>query len=163
FLDDRTGVRTPMQWSGDCNAGFSRADSQRLYAPVITDPVYGYQVVNVDSQERDRASLLWWMKRMLALRKQHKRSEEGRVGTGGQTVALPMFCLDDRTGVRTPMQGSGDCNAGFSRADSQRLYAPVITDPVYGYQVVNVDSQERDRASLLWWMKRMLALRKQHK
>src|SRR5215831_11986524 len=71
-LDDRTGVRTPMQWSGDRNAGFSRADSQRLYAPAITDPVYGYQVVNVDSQARDRASLLWWMKRMLALRKQHK-------------------------------------------------------------------------------------------
>jgi maltose alpha-D-glucosyltransferase/alpha-amylase len=72
FLDDRAGVRTPMQWSGDRNAGFSRADSQRLYAPVITDPVYGYQVINVASQERDPASLLRWMQRMLALRKQHQ-------------------------------------------------------------------------------------------
>src|SRR5262249_11485461 len=63
---------TPMQWSGDRNAGFSSADSQRLYAPVITDPVYGYQVVNVASQERDLASLLRWMQRMIALRKQHQ-------------------------------------------------------------------------------------------
>jgi len=73
-----------MQWSGDRNAGFSRADSQRLYAPAITDPVYGYQVVNVDSQERDRASLLWWMKRMLALRKQHKV-----FGRGAMTLLHP--------------------------------------------------------------------------
>ena len=63
FLDDRAGVRTPMQWSGDRNAGFSRADSQRLYAPVIMDPLYGYQVINVKSQEHDPASLLRWMKR----------------------------------------------------------------------------------------------------
>ena len=61
FLDDRAGVRTPMQWSGDRNAGFSRADSHQLYAPVITDPVYGYQAINVESQERDPASLLRWM------------------------------------------------------------------------------------------------------
>ncbi len=72
LLDDRAGVRTPMQWSGDCNAGFSRADSHQLYAPVITDPVYGYQVINVESQERDPASLLQWMQRMIALRKQHQ-------------------------------------------------------------------------------------------
>lgn len=71
FLGDRNGVRTPMQWSGDRNAGFSRADPQRLYLPVIMDPVYGYQVVNVESQERNSASLLWWMKRTMALRKQY--------------------------------------------------------------------------------------------
>src|SRR6516165_4876999 len=77
-LDDRTGVRTPMQWSGDRNAGFSRADSQRLYAPAIMDPLYGYQTVNVESQERNSASLLWWMKRTIALRKQHKAFGRGR-------------------------------------------------------------------------------------
>jgi maltose alpha-D-glucosyltransferase/alpha-amylase len=71
-LDDRTGVRTPMQWSGDRNAGFSHADSQWLYAPVITDPAYGYHLVNVASQERDPASLLRWIQRMIALRKQHR-------------------------------------------------------------------------------------------
>src|SRR5438477_6532381 len=72
FLGDRNGVRTPMQWSGDRNGGFSRADPQRLYLPVLMDPLYGYQTVNVESQERNSASLLWWMKRTIALRKQHK-------------------------------------------------------------------------------------------
>ena len=74
-LEDRAGVRTPMQWSGDRNAGFSQADSQRLYAPVIMDPVYGYQVINVESQERDSASLLQWMQRMIALRQQLPRRQ----------------------------------------------------------------------------------------
>jgi len=79
FLGDRNGVRTPMQWSGDRNAGFSRADPQRLYAPVIMDPVYGYQAVNVESQERNSSSLLWWMKRTMALRKQYKVFGRGRM------------------------------------------------------------------------------------
>jgi len=79
FLGDRNGVRTPMQWSSDRNAGFSRADPQRLYLPVIMDPVYGYQTVNVESQERNSASLLWWMKRTLALRKQYKVFGQGHM------------------------------------------------------------------------------------
>ncbi len=65
FLGDRNGVRTPMQWSIDRNAGFSRADSARLYAPVISDPVYGYMGVNVEAQERSSSSLLRWMKRLI--------------------------------------------------------------------------------------------------
>ncbi len=69
YLGDRNGVRTPMQWSPDRNAGFSRADPQRLYLPPIMDPVYGFESVNVESQARDPASLLNWMKRMLAVRK----------------------------------------------------------------------------------------------
>jgi maltose alpha-D-glucosyltransferase/alpha-amylase len=71
FLGDRNGVRTPMQWSSDRNAGFSRADPERLYGPVIMDPVYGYEAINVEAQERSPFSLLHWMKRMIALRKQH--------------------------------------------------------------------------------------------
>ncbi|MBI3048494.1 MAG: maltose alpha-D-glucosyltransferase [Acidobacteria bacterium] len=71
YLGDRNGVRTPMQWSSDRNAGFSRADPARLYAPVIMDPVYGYEAINVEAQERSPFSLLHWMKRMIALRKQH--------------------------------------------------------------------------------------------
>src|SRR5439155_7399557 len=63
------GVRTPMQWSPDRNAGFSRADPQRLYLPPIMDPIYGFEAVNVEAQQRDPASLLNWMKRMLAVRK----------------------------------------------------------------------------------------------
>ena len=70
YLGDRNGVRTPMQWTGDRNGGFSRADPARLYAPPIMDPVYGYQAVNVEAQERSPYSLLNWMKRMIGLRKQ---------------------------------------------------------------------------------------------
>ena len=72
YLGDRNGVRTPMQWTGDRNAGFSRADPARLFAPVIMDPVYGYQAINVEAQEESAFSLLNWMKRMIALRKQFK-------------------------------------------------------------------------------------------
>ena len=72
YLGDRNGVRTPMQWSSDRNAGFSRTDPARLYFPVIMDPVYGYESVNVEAQERSPFSLLHWMKRMIALRKQHQ-------------------------------------------------------------------------------------------
>jgi len=69
FIGDRNGVRTPMQWSPDRNAGFSRADPQRLYLAPIMDAVYGYQSVNVEAQTRDPSSLLSWTKRMLAVRK----------------------------------------------------------------------------------------------
>ena len=71
FLGDRNGVRTPMQWNGDRNAGFSRADAARLYSPVIVDPVFGYQSVNVEAQERTPTSLLRWMQRMIKVRKQY--------------------------------------------------------------------------------------------
>jgi maltose alpha-D-glucosyltransferase / alpha-amylase len=71
YLGDRNGVRTPMQWSGDRNAGFSRADAARLYSPVIMDPVYGYQAINVEAQLRDPSSLLNWMKRLIRLRKNY--------------------------------------------------------------------------------------------
>ena len=69
FLGDRNGLRTPMQWSPDRNAGFSRADPQQLFLPPIMDPVYGYQAVNVEAQTRDRSSLLNWMKRLLQVRR----------------------------------------------------------------------------------------------
>jgi maltose alpha-D-glucosyltransferase / alpha-amylase len=69
FIGDRNGVRTPMQWSPDRNAGFSRADPQRLYLPPIMDTVYGYPSTNVEAQSRDPSSLLSWTKRMLAVRK----------------------------------------------------------------------------------------------
>lgn len=71
YLGDRNGVRTPMQWTGDRNAGFSRADGARLFAPVITDPVFGYQAINVESQERTSTSLLAWVKRLIRIRQRH--------------------------------------------------------------------------------------------
>jgi maltose alpha-D-glucosyltransferase/alpha-amylase len=71
FLGDRDGVRTPMQWTGDRNGGFSRADFAQLYAPPLMDPVYGFQAVNVEAQLRTATSLLRWIHRFIALRKEH--------------------------------------------------------------------------------------------
>jgi len=79
YLGDRNGVRTPMQWTGDRNGGFSRADPARLYAPAIMDPVYGFQAINVEAQERSPYSLLNWMKRLIGLRKQHQVFGRGTI------------------------------------------------------------------------------------
>ncbi len=77
FLGDRNGVRTPMQWSNDRNAGFSRADAARLYDPPISDPVYGFRAVNVEAQERLPTSLLEWMRRMIRVRKRYQAFGRG--------------------------------------------------------------------------------------
>jgi maltose alpha-D-glucosyltransferase/alpha-amylase len=71
YLGDRDGVRTPMQWTGDRNGGFSRADFAQLYLPPLMDPVYGYQAKNVEAQLRTPTSFLRWMQRLIALRKEH--------------------------------------------------------------------------------------------
>jgi maltose alpha-D-glucosyltransferase/alpha-amylase len=72
YLGDRDGVRTPMQWSPDRNAGFSRANPQSLYLPPIIDPEFHYETVNAETQEKNPGSLLWWMRRTLALRKRYE-------------------------------------------------------------------------------------------
>jgi maltose alpha-D-glucosyltransferase/alpha-amylase len=77
FLGDRHGVRTPMQWSADRNAGFSRANPQRLYLPVIIDPDFSYETLNVDAQEGNPHSLLRWMKRLIALRQRFRAFGRG--------------------------------------------------------------------------------------
>jgi maltose alpha-D-glucosyltransferase/alpha-amylase len=79
YLGDRNSVRTPMQWSSDRNAGFSLADPQQLFAPLLMDPVYGYQVVNVEAQERSASSLLNWMRRAIALRRRHRTFGRGTI------------------------------------------------------------------------------------
>ncbi len=84
YLGDRDGVRTPMQWTGDRNGGFSRADFAQLYAPPLMDPVYGFQAVNVEAQLRTPTSLLRWLHRFIALRKEH-----------------PVFGLGDYVPLRT--------------------------------------------------------------
>ncbi len=77
FVGDRNGVRTPMQWNGDRNAGFSSANRQQLYLPVIVDPEYHYEAVNVEVQQANPQSLLWWMKRLIDLRKRHPAFSRG--------------------------------------------------------------------------------------
>src|SRR5687768_5818991 len=77
YLGDRNGVRTPMQWSADRNAGFSRANPQKLFLPIIIDPEYHYEAINVEAQQGNPSSLLWWTKRLIALRKQFKAFGRG--------------------------------------------------------------------------------------
>jgi len=77
YLGDRNGVRTPMQWSPDRNAGFSRATPQRLYLPVVIDPEYHYETVNVETQGNNLHSLLWWTKRLIALRRRYQAFSRG--------------------------------------------------------------------------------------
>ena len=77
YLGDRNGVRTPMQWSPDRNAGFSATNPQRLYLPVNIDPAYHYEAINVEAQQENPNSLLNWTKRIIALRKQYKAFGRG--------------------------------------------------------------------------------------
>lgn len=77
YLGDRDGVRTPMQWSSDRNAGFSEANPHKLYLPVILDPEYHYEAINVEIQNWNTSSLLWWMKRLISRRKQYKALSRG--------------------------------------------------------------------------------------
>ncbi len=77
YLGDRDGVRTPMQWTADRNAGFSQANPQKLYLPVILDPEYQYEAVNVENMQNNSSSLLWWMKRVMGMRKQYKAFSRG--------------------------------------------------------------------------------------
>jgi maltose alpha-D-glucosyltransferase / alpha-amylase len=79
WLGDRDGVRTPMQWAPDRNAGFSRADPARLYLPPVSDTVYGYQAINVEAQENSPYSLLNWMKRLIRVRKGHHAFGRGSI------------------------------------------------------------------------------------
>jgi maltose alpha-D-glucosyltransferase/alpha-amylase len=77
YLGDRNGVRTPMQWSADRNAGFSRVNPQRLILPIVIDPEYHYEAINVEAQQANVSSLLWWTKRLIALRKKHRAFGRG--------------------------------------------------------------------------------------
>jgi maltose alpha-D-glucosyltransferase/alpha-amylase len=98
FLGDRNGVRTPMQWSPDRNAGFSKADPQRLYLPPIMDPLYGYEAVNVESQARDPSSLLNWMRRLIAVRRSHRAFGRGTIEflrPGNRKILAYLRRLDD--------------------------------------------------------------------
>ncbi|MEO7111021.1 MAG: maltose alpha-D-glucosyltransferase, partial [Polyangiaceae bacterium] len=79
YLGDRNGVRTPMQWSSDRNAGFSRANPQKMILPIIIDPEYHYEAINVENQQQTPTSLLWWTKRLIALRKRFTAFGRGSI------------------------------------------------------------------------------------
>ncbi len=103
WLGDRDGVRTPMQWSPDRNAGFSRSDPARLYLPAIMDPVYGFQTVNVEAQMNTTASLLHWTRRMIEVRRRHRAFAVGALSDlGGSNPSVLSYVLtcpaDEGTG-----------------------------------------------------------------
>ncbi|MGB8466971.1 MAG: maltose alpha-D-glucosyltransferase, partial [Terrimicrobiaceae bacterium] len=79
YLGDRNGVRTPMQWSADRNAGFSKANPQRLFLPVIIDPEFHYEAINVEVQLKNSSSLFWWMRKILFVRRRHKALSHGTI------------------------------------------------------------------------------------
>jgi maltose alpha-D-glucosyltransferase / alpha-amylase len=100
YLGDRNGVRTPMQWSADRNAGFSRSNPQRLYLPVIVDPEYHYETVNVEAQQANPSSLLWWTKRLIALRKRFQAFGRGSIEflyPDNRKVLAFLRCYGDET------------------------------------------------------------------
>ncbi len=79
YLGDRYGVRTPMQWASDKNAGFSKSNPQKLFLPVIIEPEYHYEAINVENQDKSPSSLLWWMRRIIAMRKKYKAFSRGSI------------------------------------------------------------------------------------
>jgi maltose alpha-D-glucosyltransferase/alpha-amylase len=100
YLGDRDSVRTPMQWSGDRNAGFSTADREQLYLPVVTDPEYSFEAVNVAVLQANPHSLLWWLKRLIALRKRHPAFARGDLKLlhpENRHVLAFLRCLGDET------------------------------------------------------------------
>jgi maltose alpha-D-glucosyltransferase / alpha-amylase len=118
YLGDRDGVRTPMQWAPDRNAGFSRADFAQLYLPPLMDPVYGFQAVNVEAQMRNPSSLLHWMRRMLEVRRQHPL-----FGTG----SIEVVSTDNPSVLAFVRAGGG---AGEGAAEVEDEFAPSSHDLV---------------------------------
>lgn len=98
YLGDRDGVRTPMQWSADRNAGFSRSNPQRLFLPVVIDPEYHYEAVNVETQQSNKSSLLWWMKRIIAMRRRYTAFSRGGIS----------FLRPENSRVLAYMRSSGE-------------------------------------------------------
>ncbi|ALJ35528.1 maltose alpha-D-glucosyltransferase [Azospirillum brasilense] len=114
YLGDRDGVRTPMQWSPDRNGGFSRADPARLYLPAIQDPIYGFQAINVEAAQRSPSSLLNWMKRLIAVRQQHKAFGRGSfqlLYPGNRKVLAYLRCHSTEEGDEVIL-----CVANLSRS-----------------------------------------------
>ncbi|MBA2363053.1 MAG: alpha-glucosidase C-terminal domain-containing protein, partial [Chloroflexia bacterium] len=100
YLGDRDGVRTPMQWSGDRNAGFSRADPQKLYMPPIRDPLYGYEGINVEAQERTPTSMLQWLKRVIGIRKHYPVFGRGSIRFLHPTTRQVLAFVREHEGTR---------------------------------------------------------------
>ncbi|MGB3554777.1 MAG: maltose alpha-D-glucosyltransferase [Jannaschia sp.] len=118
YLGDRDGVRTPMQWSADRNGGFSRAVPQKLYLPVIQDPIYGYEGVNVEAQAAAPSSLMNWLHRMIAVRHLHAVFGRGEIELLYPTNRKILAYIRHKSGVEAGAEGDSAvlCVANLSRA-----------------------------------------------
>jgi maltose alpha-D-glucosyltransferase/alpha-amylase len=131
YLGDRDGVRTPMQWTGDRNAGFSRCDYQRLYAPPVQDPVYGYAGINVEAQERLPTSFLSWVKRTIGIRNRYPVFGRGTIEFIGQANRSVLVFLREYQGTTVLVA----CNLSrFSQAAEIDLarWAGKVPEELYG-------------------------------
>jgi maltose alpha-D-glucosyltransferase/alpha-amylase len=130
-LGDRNGVRTPMQWTADLNAGFSKANPQRLFLPVIIDPEYHFTTINVENQTRNLSSLLWFMRRIIATRKRFKAFGRGSI----------QFIPSDNNKVLTFLRSHGDENVLVVANLSRYCQAVQMQLPEYkGFRVKEVFS-----------------------
>lgn len=169
YLGDRFGVRTPMQWSLNLNAGFSNTNPQRLYLPIISDPVYRYESVNVTTQEENPSSLMWWMKNVMAMRKRLNVFGRGDMNFIESSNAKVLSFVRSHEGQSivvvanlsqfsqaTTLNLSKYKNCDITEAFSQNRFMNVeegdytITIGPYGYfwfQVDTIDKKERGEAS----------------
>jgi maltose alpha-D-glucosyltransferase/alpha-amylase len=121
YLGDRNGVRTPMQWNSDRNAGFSKAVPAKLYFPVIMDPIWGYQAINVEAQQSDPSSLLHWSRNMIALRKLFQVFGRGTLEflePENRKILAYIRRFADKDGDGNSIRGQGEtvlCVANLSR------------------------------------------------
>lgn len=162
YLGDRYGVRTPMQWSMNVNAGFSTANPQRLFLPVITDPIYRYESVNVETQEHNPSSLFWWLKHVIAMRKRLNIFGRGDIRfietSNAKVLAFERSCEKQRIIVvanlsqfsqaaTLNLSGCKDCD--ITEVFSQNRFMSVaegeytITIGPYGYFWFQVDKAEK--------------------
>ena len=125
YLGDRNGVRTPMQWNGGWNAGFSTADPERLWLPLISNAVYGYQAVNVESQQRNATSLLNWTRRLIEVRRSTRglRPRLDRVPEARQPSRAGVHA-HARARTRAGRQQPGGHGAGRRARSLRRWRAP---------------------------------------
>jgi maltose alpha-D-glucosyltransferase/alpha-amylase len=130
YLGDRNGVRTPMQWNSDRNAGFSKAVPARLYFPVIMDPIWGYQAINVEAQQSDASSLLHWTRNMIALRKLFQVFGRGTLEFLHPDNRKILAYIRDYQHAATPgnPDADGHCETVLCVANLSRFAQPVALD-----------------------------------
>ncbi len=167
YLGDRDGVRTPMQWDSDRNAGFSKANPQKLYLPVIVEPEFHYEAVNVAAQQGNPASLLWSMKQLIAMRKRHRVLSRGKLRFLSPSNPKVLAFLREDGSERILVIANLSRNAQYTELDLAehvgsfprevfgRSRFPEIADRPYpltlgGYQVFwfSLDSNQGARASV---------------